>query len=434
IDVNDDTGNPNLRSVNISGVAGGQATVWVRFRYVGGCDYAWMVDDVAIVTLPDNEIIMNYGFTSHTGNGEEYGRIPTAQLNPTMNVGAEVTNFGSQDETNVVVNMSVLNESLVEVFNATENLGTIASGDTMLMDQDVTLPALPVGLYTATFTMTSDQIALDENPADNSRVRTFRVTDDMYTLDGIGDHPAGTEDLTQTGSGSFTDNTENVKLLTYYEIATAMDATGVEIELGSATDAGSFLYVSIHDTAAVFANDLVTELAQSDFYTITAQDVTSGTITVPFTAPYSLQPGGYYISANMFQDTGHDVYILDDETVPQPNAASMLWLPNDAQQLYGGNGTAWAIRLTSNASIGMREHTELEGVTVFPNPTTGTLRINTTQTGKCSVEVLNMLGEVVMTDSFTGNTVLDLTAFANGVYSVRVSNNKATTVQRVTLN
>jgi anti-sigma factor RsiW len=39
---------------------------------------------------------------------------------------------------------------------------------------------------------------LDANPADNSRVRTFRVTDDLYTLDGIGDHPAGLEDLTQT--------------------------------------------------------------------------------------------------------------------------------------------------------------------------------------------------------------------------------------------
>ncbi|MEO8588756.1 MAG: T9SS type A sorting domain-containing protein [Flavobacteriales bacterium] len=431
---NDDTPNPDLYSLNISGVAGGQATVWVRFRYVGGCDYAWMVDDVAIVELPANEIIMDYGFTSHTGNGEEYGRIPSDQLNPTMNVGAEVSNFGSDDQTNVVVSMSVVNESLVEVFNATQDLGTLASGDTLSMDQDVTLPALPAGLYTATFTMTSDQIGLDGNPADNSRVRTFRITDDLYTLDGIGDHPAGLEDLTQTGSGSFTDNTENVKLLTYYELATAMDPTGVQVELGSATEAGSFLYVSVHDTAAVFANDLVTEIGQSDFYTITAADITAGSVTIPFLDPFTLQPGGYYVSANLFQDTGHDIYVLDDETVPQPNAASMLWIPNDAQNLYGGNGVSWAVRLTSNTSIGMNEASEVPGLTMYPNPTHDIVRISTTKNEKYTVEVMNILGEVVLTTNFTGNTVLDLAAFADGVYSVRVSNSTSTSVQRVTLN
>jgi len=446
VDVNELTPNPELYSVNISPWAGGQSTVWIRFRYFstvavhgngGGCDYAWMVDDVAIVTLPDNEIRMDYGYTSHTGNGEEYGRIPTDQLNPTMNVGAQVFNFGGLEQTNVVINMSILNESLVEIATATEAVGTIAAQDTAFMDQDITLPdPLPVGLYTANFTLTSDQIGSDDNPANNTAVRTFRVTDDLYTIDGIGDHPAGLEVLSQTGTSSFTDNTENVRLLNYYEIRTTMDATGVLIELGPLTNVGSFFSVSVYDTTDVFSVDLTQPLAETDFHTITAAEVAAGTSFIALDGPLTLDPGGYFVSANIYASGTSQLFILDDETVPQPNATSMLWIPVDDQNqfLYGGNGTAWAVRLSLDPTIGISENTELTGVSMYPNPTNGILHIATEHNGTHTVMVMNVLGEVVMTTSFAGNTKIDLAAFANGVYSVRVSNGTSSSVQRITLN
>lgn len=448
--VNASTPNPELTSLNISAQAGGQSTVWIRFRYysvVGvhgndaGCDYAWMVDDVAIVTLPDNEIRMDFGFTSHTGNGEEYGRIPSSQLPATMNVGAGVFNFGGMDQTNVVVNMSVLNESLVEVATASDPMGTILSQGADTMDQDVTLPALPVGLYTVNFTVTSDQTGSDADPANNTAVRTFRITDDLYSLDGIGDHPDGTEILTQAGTGSFADNTENVKFLTYYPIISAVEVTGIQVELGPLTEAGSFLNVTVHDSTDVQDQDFTQYFAESDFHTITNADIAAGVINIPFLDPVTLSPGAYYAAASLFQDATvpanpKDLYLLDDETVPQPINASLLFTPVDPNGifLYNLNGVAWAVRLSSDATIGMSETDELTGVSMYPNPTSGLLNIASEHAGNHMVAVINVLGEVVLTTNFIQNTRIDLGAFANGVYSVRIANESGSTVQRITLN
>jgi hypothetical protein len=51
-----------------------------------------------------------------------------------------------------------------------------------------------------------------------------------------------------------------------------------------------------------------------------------------------------------------------------------------------------------------------------------------------TIQVMNILGEQVMTSKFTTNTVLDLAGHAAGVYTVRISNGKKTAVQRITLN
>ncbi len=463
--------NPELATVNISSVAAGFADVRVRFRYfsvVGihaadaGCDYAWMVDDVAFVTLPENEIIMNFAYTSTTGTGEEYGRIPTAQMPASMNLGAEIFNFGSSEQTNVTVNCTVAGptpfSTAIPLLDPHAS-GTIPFNDTATADMDFTLPgALGLGIYNATFTLTSDQVALDANPADNVRLRNFEVTQDIYSVDAIGNYPEGVEELAQTGTASFEDNAEGVKLMNMFIIRTPMEATGLQIALGSGTvvGAGASIKISMLDTAAIFADlTLVTSTTvnnfvdgiESDWYNITPADVAAGVVTIEFPSPVSLSVNAYYavatIRGNGTTDVGTDaeVFILDDNTVPQPPATSALWIPFDilddgseGPHFYGGNGTAWAIRLTSNTTISVAENTELEGVTMFPNPTNDVLRINTTTNEKFTVEVMNILGELIMTTKFTGMTVLDLDKFADGVYSVRVSNGTKATVQRVTLN
>jgi hypothetical protein len=45
---------PTLKSIDISDVAGGQPTVWVRFHWTGTWGYSWFVDDVALLPLPAN--------------------------------------------------------------------------------------------------------------------------------------------------------------------------------------------------------------------------------------------------------------------------------------------------------------------------------------------------------------------------------------------
>jgi hypothetical protein len=265
------------------------------------------------------------------------------------------------------------------------------------------------------------------------------VTEQVYSLDNLGNHPAGTETATQTGSGSFADNTENVKLLTMYYINAPMTVTGLEIALGAASDPGSSIIISILDTVDVLATPSIVNqpLAESDFYIITQADIDAGVVGIPFPEPITLPVGAYYAVASCYADGTNDVFVLDDTTVPQPGLASALWIPFDPpnnQNFYGGNGEAWAIRLSTNPTISVPEAEELTGVTMYPNPTKNILNITTGLNEKFTMEVMNVLGEVVLTNTFTGMTTLDTTPFADGVYTIRVSNGTKATVQRVTLN
>jgi hypothetical protein len=431
--------NPQTVEVNITSVAANQTTVYLQFEWQGDWEYYWAIDDLSLSPLPDNEIVMNYGYQSTTGLGEEYGRIPQSQLPVTINLGAELLDFGALDQTNVVVDISYADTDGNEVFAVSTDVGTLSSQETVITDEDVILPALPTGNFTGTYSVTSDQILMDGNISDNTRLRSFEVTNDIYALDNVGNHPAGiTEVLTPTGTGSFEGNTEDVKLMTMYYINAPYTVTGLEIGLDGNSDPGGAIVISILDTTDVLANPSVVNLplAESDFHILTQAEITARKVTIEFPFPVTLDVGAYYAVASLYADGNADVYVVDDETVPQPALASVLWLPFDPdnQFLYGGNGTAWAIRMTSDPNISVHEYNELEGLTMFPNPTNGILRINSVKSEKYTVEVQNMLGAKVMTNVFTGNIVLDLAGFADGVYSVRVSNGTLSFVQRITLN
>lgn len=281
-------------------------------------------------------------------------------------------------------------------------------------------------------------IDIDAIPGNNAKTRYFEVTSDLYSIDGIGVIPEDELVLSSTGTDSFTDNTQDVRLLNYFEIHTEETFTGVEVYLQSQTEPGSYFIAAVYDTAGVFVvgTALPSPLVESDPRVITTQDTIVRRTSVNFVDPITLAPGAYYVSANLFQEAGHNIRIIDDLTVPQPNAASALWLPIDpaGQNIYGGNGTAWAIRLSSSPSLGIQETPSLEGVTMYPSPTDGPLQVRTKTAGHMTVEVFNALGAMVQTASFNGTaTSLDLSGHTAGIYMVRVSDGTNYNVQRIAL-
>lgn len=66
-------------------------------------------------------------------------------------------------------------------------------------------------------------------------------------------------------------------------------------------------------------------------------------------------------------------------------------------------------------------------VSVFPNPTTSTITIETDKTD-CFYELKNMLGQTVFTSKFSNKINIDLSNFDNGIYFVRVMDEKGNSV------
>lgn len=430
--------NPQQVAVDISSVAANQPVVYIQFQWRGGWEYYWAIDDLQLSSLPEHEMVMDFGYTSQTGGGYEFGRVPANQMPASLNVGAQIRNFGSADQTNVVVNVSLRDQGNAVVGSATTNVGTMLHNDTMVTNENIVLnnPMSP-GIYTAHFTVTSDQIDQDENMGNNESFRYFAVTNDLYSIDAIGVVPDSILATGSLGTASFADNAQDVRLLNYYPINVQQAFTGVEIRMDPArTDAGSYFIAAVYDTADVqIGAALASPLVESDPRVITASDIANGFAQVAFISPITLPVGAYYVAARMYQEAGNDLFILDDLTVPQPFTATMLWTPVDDQnQFLYSNGNAMAIRLSSSPNVAVQETSNLAGVTMYPSPTNGPVEVHVSAAGKMTVEVFNALGKLVSTSSFNGtSTKVDLTGNSAGIYTVRVSDGARYNVQRITL-
>ncbi|MFZ1695118.1 MAG: T9SS type A sorting domain-containing protein, partial [Flavobacteriales bacterium] len=284
----------------------------------------------------------------------------------------------------------------------------------------------------ATFALGATETPLEDDTDNNTYLRNFEVNNDWYTLDGIGNHPAGYESLTSIGTNSFTDASDGLVLFNYYQINTASTIYGLEIGLTSTSQAGAYFFPAVWDTAFDANIQLTTPLYENQNVTeLNAGHVADGKITVLFETPYSIAPGGYYIGIKMYSSNVTHMRVIDDLTVPQPGYASGIEIPQDRAYT---NGNAFHIRLGLNPSIGISEVGELTGISIFPNPSTdGMLQFRAEQGGSFSIQVTDMLGREVMNTRTNGNSTIDLRGEAAGMYTVRVSDGKASTAQRIAL-
>ncbi|MBF25765.1 MAG: hypothetical protein CMP49_04530 [Flavobacteriales bacterium] len=444
--------NPTTQRINITEAAGGQSQVWIRFNWTGTWGYAWFIDRVCVAEQPADDITLSYGVVSHNGTGEEYGRVPTSQIENGVTCGAGVYNFGVNEQTNVNVTMDVVNSMdypiITETFGENDMYGYDADG--FLTEQTITGPVasdqnvyfekmvemsttVPADIYTATFTASSDGDSdTGENFGDNSTVREFSITEDIYSTDGIDVY--SNPSITRMGTGSFTDATDGFMMMSYYDVSSEMSLGGVRIYLDSyafsspLTVAGGEMVVAIRDTAAVNAEtfDPGNTIASSDFYLVTAQDVdVNGFITIPFDPVVTLSPDAYYISVEMYSNgNSTDIYILDDETVPQPAYLSRIYIPGD--QVYT-NGTAAAIRMLASDSPVYSIAEESIEFNIYPNPSNGMINVDLKESGEFLIEVCDMLGKVVYQENTQSSTIINLEDLDKGVYFVSVSNNNTTT-------
>lgn len=86
------------------------------------------------------------------------------------------------------------------------------------------------------------------------------------------------------------------------------------------------------------------------------------------------------------------------------------------------------------AMVSVEDHTS-NGFRVWPNPTTGLLNMEFDANTLATVDVFNVLGERVMTNTFnaSGIRVMDLSSLNNGVYYMNVLANGHTLTERITL-
>jgi hypothetical protein len=350
-----------------------------------------------------------------------------SQLDEDYEFGGEVYNFGINNQTNVTLNGTFTNSTAASILSYTLNLGDLVSGDTIAYTSLNTGFPYQVGTYEGVFTVTSnEEDSTSADFANNKLKRNFAITQNVYSQDGIGIHPQAMQSLGSLGSNSFQDSPGTI-FSTYYDLrSTDNTIVGIEIGIGSSTNAGTEIQVSIIDTATLFADGStpVTDVngfeALSDFYYVTADDVSNGKVVVNFDVPITLNSDGYFASVNTTPSDSTNIRILDDQTVLQPNFASMINIPGDGSYV---NGNALAIRLiTGTASVSLSE-SKLNSFEIYPNPANDLVNIKLTENVNAMASILDLNGKVVKSTAVNGvSAAINTTNLISGVYFIQITN------------
>ena len=105
---------------------------------------------------------------------------------------------------------------------------------------------------------------------------------------------------------------------------------------------------------------------------------------------------------------------------------SKFSIPNGTKQVANSH----FLRLAEGTSP-LTEKT-IQNVQLFPNPVNSTLNI--TNLNNTKVEIFNVVGQRISTyDNATGNLNVDMTAYPNGIYFVKMQNGKSVRTEKIKL-
>ena len=454
IEINDQvtTNDPAIQElvgINISSYVGGQQGVKIRFRWTSDSDddsfgsgYAWLIDDLKVTVPPENDIqnVSSWIFGENSG-GAEYGRTPISQVEQNYFIGSSVYNYGSIDQTNVVSNGNFSGPTTI----TSSTTGSIIESDSTKAIESLNPVNFSVGNYTGSVTVTSMGDTLGSgNFDDNTYLRNFEITNDIYSLDGLGNHPADYEAIGSLGSNSWADASDGLVCGTFYPIRQEEILNSVRAYITSSTVAQSevILYIldSLSFTSGLFSNSIFT----SELYTVTAQDVNNGYIDIPVANNIGWDPinntstwenvtlgiGGYYAAIELYSGGNtYDIRILDDNTVGQPAWSSAIWYPGD--QSYS-NGNAFAIRMNMGANVGINESV-LNKVSIYPNPTSDVLNISTNSNELSKLTIKDISGKIVLSQKFNTKVTISTENYSKGVYLIDVKNNLGTVSEKISV-
>jgi hypothetical protein len=144
-------------------------------------------------------------------------------------------------------------------------------------------------------------------------------------------------------------------------------------------------------------------------------------------------------------------------TLSAAGASTYLWASNATSQLYQGSSInisspATAVftvtgtdskGCTNTATIlqditdctGITKQSALAAMSIFPNPTTGEVNVIFNSSAEKTLNLTDLTGRVILSQNVSDDKVtLDISAFSNGIYYLRVSSNDASETLKIVKN
>lgn len=432
----------------------------IKFVFSGD-SFHWMIDDVRIVELFENDLRISEDYYAVAQNYS----TPSQLIQP-IPFSAEVENVGDQLQESVVLEAWVINDfSKEEVFKDSLQVGDLEPGEKSPSDIfSNKFTPMPDQSYTGYYLVKSESI--EERVSDNlvsfrfnTIGSTYSKTKEFYSINGgfapnsnitkLG-YEIGNCYYIPPGSNVAATSVEfalgNAKIL--YEIA---NNNSVELEVNlyrwssgsNWGDANGDLRANPNEFARLAESKYVIESGLEFFHKI----------TVPLPDSIPLENDTYYFVTVNYNQVVEFITVNNDTLlVPlfisgseEINYAAMFdqseifGLPSYTSMLKEGNETsfranAWGLLRTPFINLNIDTYVAIEDVekdlsnlSVYPNPTSGELNIEIRSNkirGEIDIEIYDICGHLVQNrQSVKGNVSqlpIDVSDLAEGMYNLRV--------------
>jgi hypothetical protein len=418
--------------------AANQSDVKLRF-VMDGNYYYWMIDDITIVNLYENDMRVDSGSYGDfdffapehpTGYEEmEYSLYPV-ELAPLLKFNVNATNNGVLAQTQVKLRATVeninTNEILAQQLSA-EALNFQPTASLELRAGTFQMPS-EVGLYRVRYELTQDQV--DSDDANDLLELYFEITEDVYARDREGVQavtlPIQGQEITPFEIG------------TIYHIPSAgHQAFSISVALGPGTALPTSVYAKLY--RAEFQFDLsLTEVGQTALTPVLEEHINDfgeeNFITMNFDTPLMLQEGKAYFAAIGSPNGMLNIYTALNKR-SELNTSWVRLLPMGGSSQLFSLSRVPMIRLNLGEAIinvDDEETTEDEnGIRVYPNPVQDVLRISSTSE-IITWSVWDVSGKLIATKQSVRSVSesLDVNSWSEGLYLLTVQTNKGMSVTR----
>jgi len=424
-----------LSEIDVSSVAAGQRTIYLRF-YQSASHYYWMIDDIAIVEgqgSSNNGITMPatylYNYPSHGGS---YTMMPCGSTN-SLYPAARVKNESGINANNVQLKAAVVSGANVYYSGISNSLSQLLpNSDSVLVMQSAVNAQLPQGAYNVVYKTNSSILSQNTNAANYS----FMVTDSVYARDY--DQPTA-----EVGPGSFVGgNVNGSRLALSYDLFRSEALSSISFYVtNNPLNVGAGVKVSVRsfDTTAGSLNAaLNTVVAQSaNTYVIQTSDLGQW-ISIPLMNLVTAAPGRYVAvveQSDGFQN-GRELYMGRDVNAENYQSfdkdfISFLYANGGFVPNWGVINTMPMIRLNVAtpltgvcAPVSLKEEQEnSEAFQIQPNPTKGVFNLILPLSSEVSeIIIYGIEGRVVKRLSISnGNSPfrIDMTDQPKGLYFIQ---------------
>ena len=408
--------NPYKKLINLAPyLSANPESIWIRFswttNYPGSASnpnvwitYGWYIDDVQIVTNPSNDLEVSA--TSWGTAGLNYYQIPTTQVAP-IDFTADIVNVGINTQYNAVFSVSV-NSGSFTASTTPVNISPLDTTYAEILGQFTPDPT--VGSYTVQRAVASD--STDDN-TDNNQIQNlnFSVTNYIYARDN------------GSVSGSTSNGTAGFETGNLFDIFQDQELKAINVRLaggGNGTTVGTEIYAKIYEIDPQ-TGDFV-YLSESDPFIVASNNLNTN-LVLELQTPVMLAANSTYLAVVGAYNAGLKV----------SNAGT-----SDPQTsfFYDWSNTTWYyqtstpyVRLNFDPTVGIASKDENFDSFVYPNPSNAILKISNPSGSSFEFyKIMDASGHLIVSGPQTD--FIDVSGFANGVYTITFVNQSSVHTHR----